>query len=199
MSEIKAVLLDADGLMFKKQRYFSEILYEKYGVPAESIIPFFKTRFRDCQKATADLKEELVPFLKQWKWEGDIESFLAYWFSFCVVDEDVLNAVRELRAKGLKCYLVTDQEKYRAEYIKKNLGLERELDGFFFSFELGLSKSDSRFFGVILEKLGLSPEEVILFDDEEENIEIAKSLGITSVLVEDGENFRDVVKQNVLA
>jgi hypothetical protein len=38
MSEIKAVLLDADGLMFKKQGYFSAIYSEEYGVPAESII-----------------------------------------------------------------------------------------------------------------------------------------------------------------
>ncbi|NTW75625.1 MAG: hypothetical protein HGB34_01865, partial [Candidatus Moranbacteria bacterium] len=58
MNTIKAVLLDADGLLLKKQRYFSEIYSEQYGVPTESIIPFFKTRFRDCQKATADLKEE---------------------------------------------------------------------------------------------------------------------------------------------
>jgi putative hydrolase of the HAD superfamily len=199
MSEIKAILLDADGLMFKKQRYFSEILYEKYGVPAESIIPFFKTQFRECQKGNSDLKEELMPYLKQWKWEGDVESFLAHWFSFCVVDEDVLNAVRELRAKGLKCYLVTDQEKYRAEYIKKNLGLERELDGFFFSFEVGYSKSDTGFFETILETLHLVSEEVIFFDDEEENIEVGRSLGIESVLIDGTEDFRSIAERYVKA
>lgn len=199
MSEIKAVLLDADGLMFKKERYFSEILHEQHGVPAESVIPFFKTRYRDCQRAAADLKEELVPYLKQWQWEGDVESFLDFWFSQSVVDEDVLNVVRDLRSKGLKCYLATDQEKYRAEYIRKNLGLERELDGFFFSFEVGYSKSDADFFKTILETLHLAPEDVIFFDDEEKNIETANGLGIKSVLVYGGEVFSDVVNRNLRA
>ncbi|MEI6650712.1 MAG: HAD-IA family hydrolase [Candidatus Moraniibacteriota bacterium] len=197
MSEIKAVLLDADGLMFKKQRYFSEILYEKYGVPAEAIIPFFKTQFRECQKGSADLKEELVPFLKLWNWDGDVESFLAYWFSYCIVDDDVLSIIRELRVKGLKCYLVTDQEKYRGEYIKRNLGLERELDGFFYSFEMKSSKSEAKFYGTILETLHFAPEEVIFFDDEEENIETAKCLGIDSVLVTGEEDFGAVVERNI--
>ncbi|NTW15447.1 MAG: HAD-IA family hydrolase [Candidatus Moranbacteria bacterium] len=199
MNDIKAILLDADGLLIKKQRYFSDILHEQYGVSAEMVIPFFKTRFRDCQKATADLKEELVPFLKQWKWEGDVESFLEFWFSQSVVDSDVLDVVRDLRERGLKCYLATDQEKYRAEYIEKNLGIGHELDGFFYSFESGLSKSDPRFFEVILEKLDLSPEEVIFFDDEEENVEVGRSFGIKSVLIDGTEDFRSVAERYVKA
>jgi putative hydrolase of the HAD superfamily len=134
-----------------------------------------------------------VPFLKLWKWDGDVESFLSYWFSFCIVDDDVLDVVRELRAKGLKCYLVTDQERYRAEYVRKNLGLDNELDGFFYSFEMKSSKSESKFYRTVLETLHLSPEEAIFFDDEEDNIEIAKSLGINSVLVNGREDFWDVV------
>jgi putative hydrolase of the HAD superfamily len=197
MSEIKAVLLDADGLLFKKQRYFSEIFYEEYGVPVESVTPFFKTPFRECQKGNADLKEELIPYLSQWNWDGNVESFLAYWFSFCVVDDGVLNIVRELRKQELKCYLVTDQEKYRAEYIKKNLELGKDLDGFFYSFEIKSSKSEANFYGTVLETLHLSPEEVIFFDDEEENIEIAKSLGIMSVLVNEGADFAAIVKRHV--
>ena len=197
MSEIKAVLLDADGLMFKQQGYFSAIYSEEYGVPAESIIPFFKTQFRECQKGSADLKEELVPFLKLWNWDGDVESFLAYWFSYCIVDDDVLSIIRELRVKGLKCYLVTGQEKYRAEYVRKNLGLDKELDGFFYSFEMKSSKSDVGFYRTILETLHLAPEEVIFFDDEQENIEIAKSLGIKSVFVDGEEEFKIVAKRNI--
>ena len=46
MNKIKAILLDADGLVFKKQRYFSEIFAEQYGVSKDLILPFFKNNFR---------------------------------------------------------------------------------------------------------------------------------------------------------
>ncbi len=193
MNKIKAILLDADGLVFKKQRYFSEIFAEEYGVSKDLILPFFKTNFRQCQEGKVDLKEELKPFLKQWNWEGTMESFLDFWFSFCVVDEEVLKVVRELKEKGYKCYLVTDQEKYRGQYIKKNLKLENELDGFFYSFELKSSKSEKEFYEKILKELNLSPEEAIFFDDENENVEIASKFGIQSILVSGAEDFEKSV------
>jgi putative hydrolase of the HAD superfamily len=194
MDKIKAILLDADGLLLKRQKYFSEIFSEQYNIPAESIIPFFKTKFRDCQRGTADVKEELVPFLKKWKWSGTVENFLDYWFASCTeVDEEVLKIMQEIRKKNIKCYLSADQEKYRGEYIKNNLGLEKNLDGFFFSYELGYSKSEKEFFEKILEKLNLQPSEVIFLDDEAENVEVAKKLGILAFTVSGAEDFRKLV------
>ncbi|NTW29673.1 MAG: HAD-IA family hydrolase [Candidatus Moranbacteria bacterium] len=199
MNGIKAILLDIDGLLLKKQRYFSEIYSEQCGVPTESILPFFRSAFGRCQVGAADLKEELLPYLEAWKWNGTVEAFLEYWFSFCILDDDVMSVVRSLRRDGLKCYVVSQQEKYRTEYIRKNVIPDDEIDGSFYSFELGMPKSDTRFFDAVLEALHLPPEAVVFFDDEEENVEVGRSLGITSVLVEGGENFRDVVKQNVRA
>ena len=193
MKKIKAILLDADGLLLKKQRYFSDIFSEQYNVPIESVIPFFKTKFRDCQRGVLDVKEELVPFLKEWNWNGTVEDFLDYWFSSCTeIDSEVLKIVQGLREKGLKCYLVTDQEKYRGEYIKKNLGLENQLDGFFYSYELGKSKSEKEFFEEILGKLNLKPDEVMFCDDEKENAEIAESLGISAIHINKVDDFRKV-------
>ncbi len=193
MNKIKTILLDADGLLLKKSSYFSEIYSKEYGVPTEDIVPFFKTKFRDCQKGIDDVKEELVPFLKQWNWNGTVDDFLRYWFSSCTkIDEDVLKIVQDLRKKrGIKCYLATDQEKYRAEYIKKDLGLEKYLDGFFFSHELGYSKSEIEFFEEILKQLNLNPDEVMFWDDENENIQIASQIGIMAKYYESRDQLRD--------
>jgi len=194
MNKIKAILLDADGLLLKQQRYFSEIYSEQYKVPSELIIPFFKTKFGDCQRGVADMKEELVTFLKQWGWNKTVEEFLDYWFSSCTeIDSDVLEMVESLRGKGFKCYLATDQDKYRGEYIKKNLGLENHLDGFFYSYELGYSKMEEGFFENVLRKLNLEPSEVMFCDDDEKNVEVAKKLGISSFTVSGAENFRKIV------
>jgi putative hydrolase of the HAD superfamily len=195
MNGIKAILLDIDGLLLKKQRYFSEIYSEQYGVPTESISPFFRNAFGRCQTGAADLKEELLPYLEAWKWSDTVEAFLEYWFSFCILDDDVMAVVRSLRHNGLKCYVVSQQEKYRTEYIRKNLIPDDEIDGSFYSFELGLSKSDPRFFDAVLEALHLPPEAVVFFDDEEENVEVGRSLGIKSVQIDGTGGFRSVAER----
>ena len=199
MDKIKAILLDADGLLLKKQRYFSDIYSEQYNVPIDLIIPFFKTKFKDCQEGILDIKEELVPFLKEWGWEGTADNFLDYWFSSCTeIDAGILKIVDELRKKGIKCYLATDQEKYRGEYIKKNLDLEKHLDGFFYSHEIGYSKSEKEFFETILKKLNLETNEIAFCDDEQKNIEIAKELGISAFLIDEVDDFRKLIESKEL-
>jgi putative hydrolase of the HAD superfamily len=191
--KIKSLLLDADGLLIKKQRYFSDIYSEQYGIPVESIIPFFKTKFVDCQRGLADLKEELAPFLQQWKWKGTVQDFFDYWFSSGTeIDIEAMEIVSRLREKGFRCYLATDQEKYRGEYIKNNLGFSKYLDGFFYSCDLGKTKSEKEFFEAILDNLILELENIIFCDDEKENIDTAESLGILAFQINNIDDFRNV-------
>ena len=53
----------------------------------------------------------------------------------------------------------------------------------FVSSEIGLRKPDAEAFEFILNELSLGPNEVLFFDDTQENIEGAKRLGIQTVLV----------------
>src|SRR5258708_1571279 len=179
----KALLLDADGVTLIKQGYFSEIYSREYSVPQEKIISFFKNEFRDCQLGKIDIKQVLPNYLKEWGWQKSVEDFLQYWFQKnTIADERVVNKVQEIRAKGTKCYLTTDQEKYRAEYTRKNLNFENMFDDCFFSCEAGYLKSDPEFFKTVLSKLNLQPSEVEFLDDEKENIESASGVGIAAKL-----------------
>ena len=176
---IKVFLLDADGVTLKKQGYFSEIYSKEYGVAVEKIMPFFKNEFRNCQLGKSDLKEVLPKYLAEWGWEKSVEDFLGYWFnSNTMADEEVINKIQSIRAGGIICYLATDQDKYRAEYIKNNLHYKDKFDGFFFSCELGYSKVTPDFFKAVVSKLGLVPADIFFLDDEDENIESAKKVGI---------------------
>ena len=176
---MKVLLLDADGVVLKKHRYFSDTYAEDYGIPPEKVIPFFKNEFRKCQEGEADLKEELVPYLKQWNWSGSVEEFMRYWFDTDTeVDNEVLDMVQKFREQGVQCYLATDQEKYRAEYIREML--HGELDGFFFSCEVGASKDTPEFFTAVLKSVNVEPGEVTYFDDDQVNVKVAEKMGIDS-------------------
>ncbi len=173
------VLFDADGMTLNKV-LFSEVAQKEYGLTWDVMRPFFKGVFNDCKVGKADLKEELVKVLNDWGWKGTVEELVLYWFSIGdEVNTEIAALVKELRAQGTKCYLTSNQEKYRGEYLKNEKGLGRLFDGLFLSAEMGVMKENPEFFKIVLNSLGNpNPSTVLLADDAEENLKSAESLGI---------------------
>ncbi|MDP3948541.1 MAG: HAD-IA family hydrolase [bacterium] len=179
----KAILFDADGVVLKKYKeYFvSQYFAREYNAPADEVNAFFEKDFRTCQRGKLDLKEELAKYLPGWNWQNGVDAFLEYWFTTdATIDSEVMKEVEKIREKGFKCYLVSDQEKYRANYIMERLGLKNKFDGYFFSYQFGYMKSQPEYFAEIFKITGLKPEEFIYFDDDQKNVDIATSLGINA-------------------
>lgn len=175
----KVMLFDADGVTLKRQvEYFSQRFAREHGAPLDEVTAFFKEKFRTSQLGKADLKLELEPLLPVWGWHKGADAFLEYWFSTDAPDREVLEKVAEFRAQDIACYLVTDQEKYRAAYIRNVLGFSKLFDDCFFSCELGFSKEQPEFFSKVLERMNLSASEALYWDDDQKNIDAAKSIGI---------------------
>jgi putative hydrolase of the HAD superfamily len=180
---IKALLIDADGVALRKSEYFSERFSREYNIPIEEILSFSKYEFRKCQLGQADLKEVLQTYLEKWQWAGSVDDFLKYWFeSNTKLNEEVMSKIVELRSAGTKCYLVTDQEKYRADYLTEQLNFQSKFDRCFYSYILGCSKSDAIFFQRVLEAVNEPAAEILYLDDESENLTAANSLGIRTKL-----------------
>ena len=177
---MKTILFDADGVTLKRQtEYFSERFAREYNVPLVEVVSFFKNEFRLCQQGKADLKEELSKKLPAWGWQKSTDDFLLYWFTTDTIPNDaVMSEVENFRRQGTKCYLVTDQEKYRAEYLRDTLNFKNRFDGCFFSCELGYSKSEPAFFATVIIQLNLPPDEIVYWDDDQKNVDAAESLGI---------------------
>lgn len=136
-----------------------------------------------CQEGKLDLKEVLPKYLQGWNWSGSVDEFLNYWFeSDVLLNTDLAVEIKKLRGKGVRCYLASNQEKYRAAEITKLLNQEQLLDGCFFSCELGVKKSDPEFFGHILKELAVEPIDVTYLDNDEVNLEAARTRGITAYL-----------------
>ena len=57
-------------------------------------------------------------------------------------------------------------------------------DQLFYSCYMGKRKPDSDIYTEVLEKMNIMPEEAVFYDDKQENIDTAVSLGIKGVLVE---------------
>lgn len=181
---IKAIIFDTDGMVINREMYFSQRFSQEFGVPTEKVLPFFKNEFQLCLVGKADLKQELTKYLNQWNWQKSVDNLLSYWFEHeSNLNKKVLGSVKTLRGKGVHCYLDTNNEKYRVQYLFENLGLKKFFDGAFSSDELGFLKPQLGFWSAIHERLGKPDKsEVLVWDDDKENVESAKKFGFQSEL-----------------
>lgn len=184
---MKFVLIDADGVLLKKVEYFSARFAREQNIPEETVTAFFKNEFRRCQEGKADLKYEIEKYLESWKWVGTVDHLLEHWFSSDVnVDLAQRPSIMALRKSGVKCYLAANQEKYRADYIRKELAAYSLLDGYFFSHEIGHRKLSPEFFTKVLIEMVALPAEVTYIDNDEANIEAARTCGISAIPYREG-------------
>jgi putative hydrolase of the HAD superfamily len=194
--KIKAVLFDIDGVILEKNP-FSKRLSQEFNVPMEKISPFFQKEFKLCSVGKADLKEEIKKYLADWNWQESVNEILAFWFDGeGVIDERIIKTVNDLREKGIKCYLVSDQEKYRAEFLLNELGLGKFFDGHFISCQVGFSKSDDKFFQNVIGNISpIVPQEIMFWDDDKKNIEPAKKLGIDARFYQNFDEFKKEINK----
>ncbi len=194
MQKIKAISFDADDVLIIKPKMFNQYLEEDYGIPASVTAKFFKGNFQNCLIGKADLKEELKKHVKVWGWKGTVEQLLDYWFKVeNHVDEQLTEFIRELRSKGLKCYMGTNNEIYRTKYLESVM-FNSVLDKIFSSCNLGCKKPEKEFFekvfGEISKDSKITKSEILFVDDDIENIEAAKSSGFQTFLYKNFPDFK---------
>lgn len=172
---IKVILFDCDGPIVKREMYFSQRL----GMPFEVLKEFFEGDFLLCETGKKDLKIELTKRLKKWGWKKSVEELMDFWFSNeAVADEKMLKSIAEVRQKGIKCFLATNNEKYRTEYLLNAVGLKKHLDGAFSSAYLGYLKPDLKYWESIYKNfLEIPKEQIVVYDDDEENVKSALEFG----------------------
>lgn len=194
---IKAILFDGDGMLINKPLLFSQHLSRDYNVPIEIINEFFKTDFQPCLIGRADLKEVIKPHLKLWNWPGTVEELLNYWFaSENYIDPEIIKSIVDFKAAGLKCYLHSNQEAYRADYMTEVMGLDKIMDDIFSSAHLGVKKPEQTFWRVVTDILSpLNKNEILVWDDDPENVKSAKQFGLNAELYTNYQAFTETMKK----
>lgn len=188
------VIFDFDGVV-NKSDYFS-VSYEKdFGVSQEEISIFFQKDFNDCAIGKADIKEILPPYLKQWKWQESVDSFLAYWFAHDIkLDKELMEYIEKIKTNCDAVILASQQEINRKTHIWENFGLNNLFHNFYCTCDLGYLKSDKAFYLKIIEALKKeelikSPDDIIFFDDSKTFVEAARQAGIETYLVKQNEDI----------
>lgn len=93
------------------------------------------------------------------------------------------NAPKARRALGVECFLATDQNHYRKNFLLNGLGFKDIFDGWFLSADIGYRKINKEYWDCAILKLknecpDLEYCEMLFIDDRIENILIAEKIGL---------------------
>lgn len=97
---------------------------------------------------------------------------------------ETVDALKALKDKGLKLYLISNSQSNTIEPLIEKFGMKDLFDGLFVSYNEGCLKTDG-LFEAALEKTGLEKDEVVSVGDSiETDIRGAEKAGIKAILVD---------------
>lgn len=108
---------------------------------------------------------------------------LDFW-SWNRVDQDFVAFLGKLKAKGISLNLLSNLPCFLADEYRYYPWMSN-FAKVFFSCELKLAKPDPKIYQQVLSTLAISAEQMIFIDDSEKNIDVARALGIKTILYRD--------------
>ena len=180
---IKAVIFDLNGVFIQSPK-LSDRFKQSFNVSEKDFLPALKevmakVRIPDAGKSFSYWK----PYLQKWGVNLSEKEFFNFWFS---AEKEVLEMTalaREIKNKGIRIFILSNNFQERAEYYAKTFSFMKEIpEKVYYSWQTGFVKPDKRAYEFILKENNLNPNETMYFDDSEKNVKIANSIGIQSYL-----------------
>lgn len=109
-----------------------------------------------------------------------IEDYCHKHYNYLMVQESMLNLIKDLRNKGYKVYLLSNTNEDSVNYMK-NSGLFESVDGYVLSYLENKVKPNQGIYKTLINRYNLLPEESIFIDDRLDNCETAKLLGMDAI------------------
>jgi putative hydrolase of the HAD superfamily len=85
---------------------------------------------------------------------------------------------QKLKAAGIRTGILSNMGDNVLERILEIFAWVEDFDALVWSFQHGIVKPDAPIYRLVVEKIGVKPEEVLFLDDRQENIEGAERVGI---------------------
>jgi putative hydrolase of the HAD superfamily len=178
---VKAILFDADGVIQTAPRTLARVrALTPPGKDADVFSAEVFSAERPCVSGERNFAVELQRVLDRWGVDVPVQEALAIWEAIHLIP-DVMDDISMLRKKGAQCYLATNQQVLRADYMRKTFHFDDLFDGAFYSYEMGAAKPDERYFEIVLSRLDLPASEVVFIDDRPANVAAAGACGLRAL------------------
>ncbi|KKW11828.1 MAG: hypothetical protein UY51_C0005G0069 [Candidatus Jorgensenbacteria bacterium GW2011_GWB1_49_9] len=187
----KAVIFDLNGV-FIKSRNLSDRFEEKFGVKKEEFLLALSEIMSAVRMPNTEAFSYWKPYLDKWGLNLSKEAFFDFWFSGEKEVPEMTLLARELKNRGVKLFILSNNFIERSEFYKNNfLFLQEIFDKIYYSWQTGFTKNNAEAYKVLLRENNLKPGECVFFDDSPGNVAVASGLGIKSHLFESAEKTRE--------
>ena len=195
---VKAVIFDLNGVFIQSPK-LSDRFEEQFGVPQKIFLPVLKEVMAKTRLPNAgDAFLYWQPYLEKWGVNLSKDSFFDFWFSIETEVPEMVALARELKKRGVKIFILSNNFMERAAFYNKNFLFLKEIaEKIYYSWQTGFIKSSIKAYQTVLNENGLKPDECIYFDDVKENVEVAMGLGIKSFLFEDADTTGEIINNCV--
>ena len=146
--------------------HFPHEVHEQYEIGKLSDYEFFRA-VKDALPQPNCLKEDDF-------WRG--------WNKLIVAETETVKLLSLLK-QSYNVYLLSNTNPRHIKYeVPSRFSFQNNVTRAFYSFDLGCRKPDTAIYLKALELAGVKPEESLLIDDVEENVEQARKLGFKTIL-----------------
>lgn len=177
---IKAVLLDADGVIQKTDSRFLEQLRALVPENQEDFLKDIFTSEQPCATGAKDFREQLQGVLSAWQVSDDVDQVLKIWQQIQMIPK-LPELLHKINTHGAVTSLATNQQSYRMNFMRQNLGYEALFDFGFYSCELGAKKPHAEFFNAAIARLEVDADQCLFIDDSQPNVAGAVACGLQGV------------------
>jgi HAD superfamily hydrolase (TIGR01509 family) len=191
---MKAVIFDLNGVFILSPKLSDRFAYD-FNVPNEVFLPALKAVMAQVRLPNAPtLYSCWEPYFKEWGVRLDEAGLAEYWFSAEIENAEMVAVARELKARGVRLFILSNNLRERSAYYDSHFPFLNELfEKCYFSWKTGFIKPDTQAFTLVLLENNLEPTDCVYFDDSKENVEVATSLGITCYVFAGVDQVRQLV------
>ena len=129
-----------------------------------------------------ELEQELEVFFS--KTERIVEQF-----------EYAEHLVKHLKKQGYRIYLLSNYGDFLYNQASPKFTFRDFVDGELISYQIHTIKPDRRIYETLFERYQIQPDNAVFIDDNEDNIEGAKQVGLHGILFHDFEQMSQELKQ----
>lgn len=195
------LMLDVDGVVVNGRpqdgQFWASDIERDLGIASDQLhAVLFAAHWNDIVTGRKQLMDVLTACMPQLSRSLAPQDFIDYWFEQdSALDETVLAECDELRRRGVRIFLATNQEHLRARHLMDRLGLRGHVDGMIYSAQIAARKPERAFFDAAIKQSGAAPDVTLLVDDTEANVDAARQAGWSAAHWSPGSSLLTLVQE----
>lgn len=130
--------------------------------------------------------------LSEWKLDMTTKEIVDLLIKGYETNDFVVNYVKNVKKAGYKPAICSSNFPARIDGLQERFGFLNDFEVIALSYQIGVNKPDKKLYEALIEKSGVTPDEIFYSDDYEPAITAAKELGINTHLYT---NFEDFINQ----